>query len=54
MHVHAFQGVTSVDDGHSHEVANTTAQAPDINGEEMVTPEPIPEPLSQKGKYPKR
>jgi hypothetical protein len=30
-HVHVYEGVTSVDDRHSHDVANTTAEAPDIS-----------------------
>jgi hypothetical protein len=29
-HVHTYQGTTSFDDGHSHDVENSTAQAPDI------------------------
>lgn len=46
-HVHAFEGATSVDDGHSHDVANATAQAPDILNEEG---EVTPAPLSSKAK----
>lgn len=41
MHVHTYEGVTSFDDGHAHDVADSTAQAPDIlEVEEVVAPPP--------------
>lgn len=39
-HIHVFQGPTSFDDNHAHDVLGATAQVPDIEGEEVVAPPP--------------
>ncbi len=41
-HVHSYGGPTSCDDGHVHDVADTTTLAPDIRLEETFEPPPEP------------
>jgi hypothetical protein len=46
-HVHPFGGETSHDDGHSHDVFDTTAQAPDCRYDEDPDEEPLPPPVEK-------
>lgn len=50
FHTHAFDEATSVDDRHSHDVLNITAQAPDLRRDEEAEEEEYFPPIPSKVK----
>jgi hypothetical protein len=49
-HVHPYEGMTSFDDGHCHDVADATAQAPDIFEDDDDCEDPLMMAPSHKSK----